>query len=351
MSKINYANHYIDEDDINSVIDVLKNEQLTQGKRVREFEAKIEEYTMYNYAVAVNSGTAALHIACVLAGIDFGDEVIIPSITFVATANAVKYCNGNPVFCDVNDCLLIEPLSVTKMITEKTKAIIAVDLGGQQCNYKLLRQICNKHNLMLIIDACHSFGLKPCEDADFVCYSFHPAKHITTGEGGAILCNNSWDSARATAIRNHGRWKTFDNQMLDMGYNYRMPDINAALGISQLNKIDRFLKARKLIAENYFKILGNITISQKYENAWHLYIIVVDERDKFLKYMFDNDIICNVHYIPVYEHQYYKKQNIRIDNSYTSTIKDNIVSIPIYPSLSYEDQSKIISLISKYVGL
>jgi len=351
MSKINYANHFLDEDDIKSVVDVLKNEPLTQGKKTKEFEDTITKRTGFNYAVAVNSGTAALHIACILSGINCDDEVIIPSITFVATANAVKYCNGNPVFCDVNDSLLIEPLSVVKMITDKTKAIIAVDLGGQQCDYKSLRQICNKYNLMLIIDACHSFGLKPYEDADFVCYSFHPAKHITTGEGGVILCNNSWDYSRAMAIRNHGRWKTFDNQMLDMGYNYRMPDINAALGIAQLKKIEQFLKARKLIAQNYFKILGNVTISQRNENAWHLYIIVVDERDKFLKYMFDNDIICQVHYIPVYEHQYYKKQKIKIDCAYTSMIKDSIVSIPIYPALTIEEQSKIISLISKYIGL
>lgn len=348
---IGYGKQYIDDDDIKAVVDVLKGESLTCGPIIDQFEDELKKYTGFKNCSVVNSGTAALHCALFAAGIKEGDEVIVPSITFAATANAVCYMGAKPVFCDIGEDLNINTLQIERLITEKTKAVISVDMGGQLCDYKLISNICKKNNLIFISDSCHAFGAikkdSKISRPDLICYSFHPVKHITTGEGGAVLTDNLFYDTAIKAFRNHGRYKVFDNMQLHIGYNYRMPEINAALGISQLKKIDKFITARKIIAKKYVTALNKLDnvklIRQTNENVWHLFIIKVKKRDQFIKYMHDEGISCIVHYPPVYYHPYHKRGNVNCP--YTASIYDQIISIPIYYKLSEGEQSKIINKI------
>jgi perosamine synthetase len=350
---INYGKQYIDEDDIFEVVETLKSDYLTTGPKVEEFEKSLCEFTSYNYAVAVNSGTAALHCALFATGINKDDEVIIPAMTFIATANAILYQGGIPVFADINkDTLLIDYDNVETFITEKTKAIIAVDYAGQQCDYGRLREICDKYNLTLISDACHSLGcvtaLNNNKIADYTCYSFHPVKHITTGEGGAILCDRKFKASVMKAFRNHGR---FQNDAFTLGYNYRMPDINAALGISQLKKIEDFMLRRQQISILYRTELEYCSLKQVGRlHSYHLFVIKVKDRRLFIRQMKDNGVNCTVHYMPVYDHPFYKdyRDETIINCKNTEKVKDNIVSLPIYYGLSDEDVNKVIELVKKF---
>jgi dTDP-4-amino-4,6-dideoxygalactose transaminase len=351
---INYGKQYIDEDDIFEVVETLKSNYLTTGPKVEEFENKLCEFTGYNYAVAVNSGTAALHCALFAAGIEKDDEVIVPAMTFIATANAILYQGGIPVFADIDkNTLLIDCDNVETLITEKTKAIIAVDYAGQQCDYRRLKEICDKYNLILISDACHSLGCVAAVNnnkvADFTYYSFHPVKHITTGEGGAILCDRKFKSSVMKAFRNHGRYNGSD--AFTLGYNYRMPDINAALGISQMDKLNQFLLRRKQISILYRYELEYCSLKQIHNNhSYHLFVIKVKNRKLFIRQMKDSGINCTVHYIPVYDHPFYKgyMDEAKINCKNTEKIKDNIVSLPIYYGLSDEDVKKVIELVKKF---
>jgi perosamine synthetase len=346
---IGYGKQYIDDDDIKAVVDVLKGESLTGGPIIDQFENELEKYTGFCNCSVVNSGTAALHCALFAAGVKEGDEVIVPSITFTATANAVCYMGAKPIFCDIGEDLNINPNKIENLINEKTRAVISVDMGGQLVDYKMIKAICRKHNLIFISDSCHAFGAikknSKINRPDLICYSFHPVKHITTGEGGAILTDNFYYDTLIKAFRNHGRYKVFNNMQLHIGYNYRMPEINAALGISQLKKIDRFIAARKKIAKKYIQAFKNMVnvklIKQSNENVYHLFILKVNNRDQFIKYMHDEGISCIVHYPPVYDHPFHNKNYV--DCPYTASIYDQIVSIPIYYKLSEGEQNHIIS--------
>lgn len=356
---INYGRHFIDGADISAVIKVLQSNFLTTGPVVKEFEEKLQEFTGFKYAIAVNSGTAALHGAMYAIDCREGDEIILPSITFVATANSVCYTGADPVIADVNpDTILIDENSVDSMITRKTKAVIAVDYAGQQCDYKKLKELCNNNNLYLIADACHSFGAIRADNYDasnylphMVCYSFHPVKHITTGEGGAVLTNNCELAKRVRAFRDNGR---VNGNAVDPGYNYKMPDINAALGISQLDKIDRFQTRRNFLAQKYQTIIGEYALTKVNRHVYHLFVLLVENRAKFIDYMLKKDINCVIHYKPVYEQLYFMRNfvfYIQRNKLYRQTeeIKNKLVSIPLYYGLSDMKQDYIIETIMRYM--
>jgi len=268
-----YGKQSIDEDDIKAVIEVLKSDWLTTGPKIEEFEQAIVEFVGAKYAVAVSSGTAALHAAMFALNIGPGDEVIVSPMTFAATANCVVYQGGTPVFADVDpETLLIDPKQVEKKITSRTKAIIAVDYAGQPCNYDELLSISKNHNIPLVADSCHALGAlykgRPVGSvADLAVFSFHPVKHITTGEGGMITTNNEEYAKRMRIFRNHGittdhrqreKQGSWFYEMVELGYNYRITDIQCGLGISQLKKLPQWIKRRWEIAAKYDEELSKI---------------------------------------------------------------------------------------------
>jgi len=343
MVKYPYNRQNINDDDINAVSYVLKSQFLTTGPKVDEFENNVMKKTGIIYNVACSSGTAALHLSLLSLGIGPGDEVIVPSISFVATANAVEYVGATPIFADVDpDTLLIDIESVNSKITKKTKAIIPVDMCGQKPDYQLLKML--DKDIYIIADAAHNFmghDLESMKYIDIVCYSFHPVKLITTGEGGMVSTNNSLFYSRLKTLRNHGRSV---NDMLYLGYNYRMNDFQAALGISQLNRVEDFLHDLINISERYLfkKEINKIALKRYGYHTNHLFVIKVENRQRIMEYLYNRGIVTQIHYKPIYEMTYYlEKYNIEpLEN--TEKIKNKILSIPIYPGLEVKDQNYII---------
>lgn len=369
---IPYGKQYIDDDDIEAVVDVLRSDFLTTGPKIVELEKKVAEYIGVKYAVAISNGTAALHAACYAAGISEGDEVITSPMTFAASANCVLYCGGTPVFADIDSNIYnIAPDEIRKKITNKTKAIIAVHYAGQPCDMDEIQKIANEYKLILIEDASHALGAsykgkKVGSISDMTTFSFHPVKHITTGEGGMITTNNKELYDRLVMFRSHGITRNLNDfysyegewyyEQQELGYNYRITDIQCALGISQMNKLDRFLERRRVLAENYTKSfydIKDIIIPLQLDdriNSWHLYVIQVknhNRADVFQK-LRDEGIGVNVHYIPVYKHPYYQKlgyNNTTCANA--EQLYNNIISLPLYASMSDEEQSYVINKIKK----
>lgn len=367
---IPYGRQTIDDNDIQAVLDVLKSDYLTTGPKVAEFEKKVADYVGVKYAVAVNSGTAALHIACLAAGIKEGDEVITSPITFAASANCVLYCGGTPVFADIDaETYNISPKQIQEKITSNTKAIIPVHYTGQPCDMEAIQAIARKYNLLVIEDAAHALGAeykgkKIGSISDMTCFSFHPVKPVTTGEGGMVVTNNEKLYKKLLLFRSHGITRD-DNlmtenqgdwyyQQLELGYNYRITDISCALGISQMDKIDDFIKRRREIAKRYdeaFKDVKGIKIPKQIEGAtsgWHLYMIQVDDRKKIFDKLRKTGIGVNVHYIPVYKHPYYQNNGYErcccpVAESYYS----RAISLPIFPGLTNEQQQYVIGEVIK----
>ena len=369
---IPYGRQSIDEDDIQAVVDTLKSDYLTTGPRVAEFEKIIADYVGAKYAVAVANGTAALHIACMAAGIGEGDEVITSPITFVASANCVLYCGGTPVFADINPRTYnIDPQDVRRKITAKTKAIIAVHFTGQPCEMDELREIAQEYNLLLIEDAAHALGadykgVKIGGISDMTTFSFHPVKHITTGEGGMITTNSKELYDKLILFRSHGITRDpslltqndgdWYYQQLELGFNYRITDIQCALGISQFKKIDTFINRRKEIVERYnnaFSECDGIILPEQKEgchNSWHLYVIQVIHKDR--KEVFDGlrakNIYVNVHYIPVHTQPYYRKHGYdKVCCPNAEAVYKNFISLPIYYGLTNEQQDYVIEHVMK----
>ncbi len=347
---IPYGRQTIEKDDIQAVVNVLKSDWLTTGPKVEEFEKAFAEYVGAKYAISFSNGTAALHGAVSSIKKSHNrDEIITTPMTFAATANSILYSDLVPVFVDVEeDTLLIDPQKVESAITEKTIAIIAVDYAGQPCNYDALREIAYKHTLILIADACHSLGAaykdkKVGTLADMTIFSFHPVKVMTTGEGGMITTDIKSIAEFLKAFRNHGRQSS---DMNFLGFNYRLTDIQCALGLSQLRKVDTFVKIRKDIAKDYhdwFRF-GNriIPLFIKEDSAYHLYVVKVENRDVVIKAFTEAGIATVIHYPLVYKHKYYQD---RFDANcpIAEKVSKQILSLPIYPTLRYENQLKVIS--------
>ena len=372
---IPYGRQWIDDDDIKAVIEVLKSDYLTTGPKIEEFEEKFAAYVGAKYAVAVANGTAALHAACFSAGISPGDEVITTPITFAASANCVLYQGGKPVFADVDpETYNISVEEIKKKITKKTAAVIPVHFSGQPCDMEEIYEIARENNLIVIEDAAHALGatykgekIGNCRFSDMTVFSFHPVKHITTGEGGMITTNDKELYEKLKLFRTHGITKEPDryirktdeswyHEQQFLGYNYRMTDIQAALGISQLKKSDEFLKRRREIARIYNQKLAEIEwIKLPYqetdrESSWHLYIIQVDEeklgksRKDVFNHLRSKGIGVQVHYIPVYWHPYYQELGYEIGLCpEAESVYKKIISLPIFPGMTKEEIRRILN--------
>jgi len=374
-SFIPYGRQWIKDDDIKAVIDVLKSDWLTTGPSVDAFEKAIVGLTGAEYGAAVSSGTAALHTAMYATGIGAGDEVIVPTITFAATANAVVFQGATPVFCDVDaDTLLIDPSLIEAKINSKTKAIIAVDYAGQPCDYDALHEIADRNKLVLIADACHSIGAlyksrKVGTLANLTVFSFHPVKHITTGEGGMVVTNNPEYSKRMKMFRNHGitldhrqraKKDTWFYEMVDLGYNYRITDFQCALGISQLKKLPAWINRRQEIASRYNQAFNStstiklLAVNSNVSHVYHLYVIKLCdiERDKVFSSLRTAGIGANVHYIPVHLHPFYRKQFGTKQGlcPVAEASYKQILSLPMFPAMTDEEVDIVISAVKKAVS-
>lgn len=374
---IYYGRQYIDDEDIAAVVETLKSDLITCGPRVEALEKQLCETTAAKYAVVVSNGTAALHLAALAAGFQEGDEVIVSSITFAASSNCVLYCGAKPVFADIDpDTYNIDPASVRKLITPRTKGIVAVDFTGQAVELDELREICKEHNLILIEDAAHAIGTKykgqPVGSiADMTCFSFHPVKTVTGGEGGAITTNDEALYHKLLRLRTHGITRNqsemvhptdalWYNEQVELGYNYRMTDFQAALLGSQLRKLPKFAARRKEIVEKYNKAFADmpeIVVQREIpesDTTRHLYIIRLNleklscDRRQFFDALYAEHTCPQVHYLPVYYHSYYEKLGYRkgiCPNA--EKYYEEVMSIPLYYSLTDEDVEDVIHAVKK----
>lgn len=377
---IPYGRQTIEDDDIEAVTRVLRGDWLTTGPMVDEFEAAVSSFVGRKYGVAVANGTAALHVAMHAAGIGPGDEVITTPITFAATSNSVLYCGATPVFADVcADTLLIDPDSIEKKITPRTKAIAPVDYAGQPCDFDRLEAIAKKHGLLLIVDACHSLGghykAKPAGGfGDMAVFSFHPVKQITTGEGGLIVTDDEALYKKMRSFRNHGittdhrqraQQGAWFYEMVELGYNYRITDIQCALGFSQLKKLPRWIERRQEIAARYdaaFSAIDGIdglSCQAGVSHAYHLYVVRIDrektgcDRQAAFMRMREAGIGVNVHYVPVHYHPYYR-QTLGTgagDCPVAEAAYEEILSLPIYPGLTDEQVDEVVRALTCAVGV
>ncbi|MBN2121141.1 MAG: UDP-4-amino-4,6-dideoxy-N-acetyl-beta-L-altrosamine transaminase [Candidatus Omnitrophica bacterium] len=372
MRYIPYGRQSIGQDDLREVTKVLKSDWITQGPKIKEFEEGLCRYTQAKYATAVSSGTAALHIAALAAGIKQGDEVITSPITFVASANAALYCGARPVFADIEKATgNIDTEKISRKITKKTKAIIPVHFAGHPCDLEKIKAIAKKNNLIIIEDACHALGAEykgikigSCRHSDMAVLSFHPVKAITTGEGGAVLTNSKDYYKKLIMFRNHGLTKEnledtsqgdWYYEMQYLGYNYRITDIQTCLGISQLKKLDSFIRKRRKIAAFYdraFKGNGYFDIPAEKEyafSAYHLYPIILKKvyackRKEFFSKMRARGFGVQVHYIPVYLQPYYKRLGYAAGLCpLAESFYNRQISIPLYPSMSGKDIKYVVN--------
>lgn len=376
-TKIFYGHQYIDDADIQAVVEVLKSDYLTCGPKISELEEKLCKVTGAKYAVVCSNGTAALHIAAMAAGVGEGDEVITTPITFAASANCALYCGARPVFADIDpETYNIDPARVEAAITPRTKAVVAVDYTGQSVALDPLRKICKEHNLVLIEDGAHVIGTKyegkpNGSISDMTTFSFHPVKTVTGGEGGAVLTNDEKLYQKLLLYRAHGITRNPElmahepdgpwyYEMVDMGYNYRMTDMQAALIISQLDKLEMFSKRRKEIVSRYneaFAKLPQISVQKEIpesDTTRHLYILrIVPEklkinRRQFFDALAAENICCNVHYIPTYYFPYYEKLGYQrgiCPNA--EKLYEEIISLPLYYAMSDEDVESVIRGVQK----
>lgn len=382
---ITYSKQTISSSDIQAVAKALRSDWLTTGPMVQKFENVVTSYVGARYAVAVANGTAALHAACFAAGIGKDDEVITTPYTFIATANSVLYQGGLVKFADISpDTLTIDASKIKTKITPKTKAIIAIDFSGLPADWDRLKTFAKSHKLTLISDAAHSLGAsyhgrKVGTLADLSCFSFHPVKTITTGEGGMITTNNKRFYERLLVFRNHGiTRKSMEStgskqgikgdkrpwffEMKELGLNYRLTDIQCALGLSQMRHINAFLKKRRELAYRYHKLLEQLPHAtlprepQGYRSSWHLYPLRLDfkqlgkTKSQLFAFMARHGIKLQVHYIPVHLHPYYREHFGFKPGDFpiAEEAYDQEVSLPLYPTLTYSQQDKVIKLLKQF---
>ncbi len=379
---IPYGRQCIDQDDIDEVVKVLKSNFLTHGPKIQEFEKKLCEYTGAKYAVSVANGTAGLHLAVKSLNLEPGFEGITTPNTFIASANCMIYNQGIPVLADIDtDTHNIDPKEIEGYISNKTKLIIPVDFAGHPCDMEEIYKIAKKHELFIIRDACHSIGALykgnktgNCKYADMTVFSFHPVKHITTGEGGVVLTNNKKLYDKLLLLRNHGIEKNpkkmskyegmWYYEMVDLGFNYRITDFQCAMGLSQLEKLENFVSKRKKIAQRYsnaFKDLKNLRIPQKRkgrQSSFHLYVVEIDfeelkiSRQDFMTKLVKLGVGTQVHYVPIYLQPYYQKNfgYNRSDYPVSSQFYEKALSLPLYPCMSEADIENVIRAIRKGIN-
>lgn len=376
-TKIFYGHQYIDEADIQAVVDVLRSDYLTCGPRITELEEKLCRITGAAYAVVCSNGTAALHMACQAAGVKEGDEVITTPITFAASANCALYCGARPVFADINEeTYNIDPEQVKALTGEKTKAVVAVDFTGQSVELDPLLAHCHANNLVLIEDGAHVIGTRyngKCNGsiADMTTLSFHPVKTVTSGEGGAVLTNSETYYKKLLLCRSHGITRDpaqmahepdgpWYYEQTALGMNYRMTDIQAALLISQLNKLSMFSARRKEIVKAYdeaFSKLPQIIVQKEIpesDTTRHLYILRLNReklrigRRQFFEALEAENVCCNVHYIPTYYFPYYEKLGYRRGLCpKAEKLYEEIISLPLYYAMSDQDVQDVIAAVTK----
>jgi len=368
---IPYGRQIIEDDDVAAVVSVLRGDWLTTGPTVVAFEEEFAAFVEAPHAVAVSSGTAALHLSALAADLGPGDEVIVPALTFVASANAARYVGATVVFADVDPrTWLIDLDSVRELITDRTKAIVGVDYAGAPCDWPALRGIADAHELVLIEDAAHAPGAtinsRPVGSiADFTCFSFHPVKHLTTAEGGMVTTTTVERAARLRSLRGHGIANdfraresagTWEYDQRELGYNYRLPDTACALGLSQLHKQPRWLARRREIARRYDQAFSGMphietqVVPEGRESAWHLYPVRItapdaaEARARAFSHMREAGIGVNVHYRPVYLNSYYR------DLGYpeglcpeAEAIYSGLLSLPMWPGLTETQQDRVVS--------
>jgi perosamine synthetase len=373
-----YGRQFITDEDIEAVCRVLRSDWLTTGPKIEEFENLFAQAVGSKYAIAVSSGTAALHLALIAGNIGPGDEVITSPITFVATANCICYQGATPVFVDVEpDTLNIDPAKIEAAITTKTRAIIAVDYAGQPCDLDPIMALCKKHSLLLIQDSAHALGAhyqgKPVGSlADITAFSLHPVKHITTGEGGMATTNNEELAQRLKKFRNHGltsdhrqRQKSgaWHYDMEELGYNYRLTELNGTLGISQLEKLPQLVARRREIVAQYESVFEKISeinlpvCRSNCNSSWHLYVPQLNleqlnaNRDLIFQAMRAENIGANVHYAPVPWFTYYKNRGYSKGNwPVAETAFKRIFSLPLWPGMSADDVQDVAAALKKVIS-
>lgn len=381
MNPIPYGRHYITQEDIQAVVDVLKSDFLTQGPKIAEFESAFADYIGCKYAIAVANGTAGLHLSVMAMNLKPGEKVITTPITFAASANCVKYCGGEVIFADIDpETYLLDIEKVAELLEtshkEKFIGIIPVDFSGQAVNMEAFRKLADKHGLWIIEDACHAPGgyfidssgeKRLCGNgkyADLAIFSFHPVKHIACGEGGMITTNVEELYKKLLLLRTHGITKDPEDlienhgnwyyEMHELGYNYRLTDFQSALGLSQLKRANEGLKSRKRIATVYNKAFQGEPFIKRQTgvvegHGYHLYIVEVEDRKGLYDYLRKQNIYAQVHYIPLHLMPYYsqfgwKKGDLPFAERYYS----QCISLPMYPTLTDEEQGFVIKKIIDY---
>lgn len=376
---IPYGHQTIEEEDIQAVLEVLRSDWLTTGPKVELFENKFAEYVGAKYAVAVSSGTAALHAAMYALNILPGDEVIVPPITFAATANAVVFQRGKPVFSDVQkETLLIDPRLIERHLTSRTKAVVAVDYAGQPCDYDILGEIAARHGLAVVADASHALGSefkgrKTGSITDLTTFSFHPVKHITTGEGGMVTTDNPEYAERLRVFRNHGittdhrqraQQGSWYYEMVDLGYNYRITDFQCALGLSQLRRLPAWLGRRQEIAARYDRAFSGIAaldplvLLDRRTHAYHLYVICLNpdylnaDRNQVFSALREENLGVNIHYIPVHLHPFYRRECGTKPGlcPVAEEMYERIISLPLFHGMTDKQVDTVISSVNKVIN-
>ncbi|MFT4940875.1 MAG: UDP-4-amino-4,6-dideoxy-N-acetyl-beta-L-altrosamine transaminase [Paraglaciecola sp.] len=377
---IPYGKHQVDDEDIASVVDVLCNKFLTQGQLVPAFERGLSTYAGSQYAVSVNSGTSGLHIACLAAGVGTGDWVWTVPNSFVASANCALYCGGNIDFVDIDANTrnisihaLKNKLALAEQQNKLPKALIVVHFAGLSCDMQVIRALTAPYGVVLIEDAAHAFGgsyqsakIGSCQYSDMAVLSFHPVKSITTAEGGAVLTNDQQLQHKLQLFAKHGvtRDQAFMSetshgpwyyQQVELGYNYRLSDLHAALGISQLKKLDGFIQRRTDIALRYQTELADLPLKlppvvSDSQSAWHLYMVELINHDRKAIYqaLHNKGIGVNVHYIPIHIQPYYQNLGFKVgDFPRAEAFYKNALTIPLYPGMTADEQDKVISALQE----
>jgi perosamine synthetase len=374
-----YGRHEIDDDDVAAVARALRSDWLTGGPSIDAFESALARTVSAGHAVAVNSGTAALHAAMFAVGIGPGDEVIVPPITFAATANAVVYQGATPVFADVDaDTLLIDPEKAAAAMTPRTRAIVGVDYAGQPCDYDALRTIIGARPIALVADACHAIGARDGRGraigsiADLSVFSFHPVKHVTTGEGGAVTTDDPGYAQRMRSFRNHGitadhrqraERESWFYEIVELGYNYRLSDVQCALGVSQLAKLEARIARRQAIAREYDRAFASVpevrplAVGRGVSHAYHLYVVRIDrarlacDRATMFAALRREGIGVNVHYIPVHLHPFYGRR-FGLGPGLCPVAEaayESMLTLPLFAGMTTRDLQDVVDAVTKVV--